>query len=347
MRRHINDEKKYLKETEKELAHFTKEIARITEEEGKTTDTTTRRELKIQLKINQSAEVNAKQIITDQTAIITELEEQFKVRQEEMNIQAEVEGIYSQLNTIYLAQNSNWHATDLLYQELYELDPEDPLNIERINKLENSIRLNEEQNEKLQKKHDELYAEIDRLNNKRYLKEQEAEAQKQAAEQEAARVAKVEEVKVAEQAVKDIAGEISFYESRVLNADTDEKRNKAQENLDHLLEVKAELERNVSNLKGDLARADEEAKKAAQAKAEMQQLATLKAEVDRILVTWEPLEKQWNDSGDELDMLLAMAETDPSIDNGERIGELEALREKLGPEYDREKAIYDKAAKAL
>jgi hypothetical protein len=46
-------------------------------------------------------------------------------------------------------------------------------------------------------------------------------------------------------------------------------------------------------------------------------------------------------------MLNAMAETDPSIDNSERIAELNASLETLGPEYDKEKAIFDKANKAL
>jgi hypothetical protein len=74
LRRHINAEKKHLKEAVKHQEEFTAEVARLTALSTTTTDNTEKRQIKINLKINETNLSDVKVYITDQTAFITELE---------------------------------------------------------------------------------------------------------------------------------------------------------------------------------------------------------------------------------------------------------------------------------
>lgn len=79
-----------------------------------------------------------------------------------------------------------------------------------------------------------------------------------------------------------------------------------------LYAIKEDLTRHVANAKGELARADEEAKAAAQAKAEAQQIATLVAEVDRLAVTFMPVKERMMAIDIEIQEFTDLMETDPS-----------------------------------
>jgi hypothetical protein len=178
------------------------------------------------------------------------------------------------------------------------LDESDPLNAKRIKELNEQIEYGEGQSNALQTRLDEIHTQVDKLNNAKYQKEQEAEAQRIAQENEAARLQKQEDVKGAENALTDISTQISFFESRLLsdNADTAAAADLAL-NGDlttggdemGLYAIKADIEKHISNAKGELARADEEAKKAAAIKAEMQILAGLQTEYDRLSNLFLPL----------------------------------------------------------
>lgn len=82
-----------------------------------------------------------------------------------------MEAIYSQMSTISAAQNAAWTRIDTLYQELYSYDESDATTAKRVKQLRADIEYTEGQQEALQKKHDELIAELNKLDSARLQKE--------------------------------------------------------------------------------------------------------------------------------------------------------------------------------